>query len=151
MGLRGARVTRWELRDKFYEQNRNTRLCWYCRQIERWDCFTRYHLPQRACCSRGLDLCCCWVSKSFVKSFKKYFANLLSLHNGRGEHYTLNRRYPSSFINLMKTFNRYSHFAVKLFVCDISVFFFRVHDNESCNLIGSLRGPYFPISAHEQR
>ena len=80
------------------------------------------------------------------------FANLLSLHNGRGEHYTLNRRYPSSFINLMKTFNRYSHFAVKLFVCDISVFFFsRVHDNESCNLIGSLRGLYFPISAHEQR
>ena len=82
---------------------------------------------------------------------KSMFANLLSLHNGRGEHYTLNRRYPSSFINLMKTFNRYSHFAVKLFVCDISVFFFRVHDNESCNLIGSLRGPYFPISAHEQR
>ena len=51
------------------------------------------------------------------------FANLLSLHNGRGKHYTLNRGYPSSFINLMKTFNRYSHFAVKLFVCDISVFF----------------------------
>ena len=56
---------------------------------------------------------------------KSMFANLLSLHNGRGEHYTLNRRYPSSFINLMKTFNRYSHFAVKLFVCDISVFFFQ--------------------------
>ena len=29
------------------------------------------------------------------------------------------------------------------------VFFFRGHGNESCNLIGgSLRGPYFPISAH---
>ena len=88
--------------------------------------------------------------KVFLNLLKSMFANLLSLRNGRGKHYTLNRRYPSSFINLMKTLNRYSHFAVKLFVCDISVFF-RGHGNESCNLIGSLRSPYFPTSAHEQR
>ena len=30
-------------------------------------------------------------------------------------------------------------------------FFFRGHGNESCNLIGSLPGQYFPISAHGQR
>ena len=29
--------------------------------------------------------------------------------------------------------------------------FFRGHGNESCNLIGSLPGQYFPISAHGQR
>ena len=30
-------------------------------------------------------------------------------------------------------------------------FFFRGHGNESCNLIGSLPGQYFPISTHGQR
>ena len=30
-------------------------------------------------------------------------------------------------------------------------FFLRGPSNESCNLIGSLRGQYFPISAHGQR
>ena len=30
-------------------------------------------------------------------------------------------------------------------------FFFRGHGNESCNLIGSLPGQYFPISAHGPR
>ena len=30
-------------------------------------------------------------------------------------------------------------------------FFLRGHGNESCNLIGSYHGPYFPISAHGQR
>ena len=30
-------------------------------------------------------------------------------------------------------------------------FFFGWHGNESYNLIGSLRGQYFPISAHGQR
>ena len=35
---------------------------------------------------------------------------------------------------------------------DISIyFFFKVHGNESCDLIGSLPGLYFPISAHGQR
>ena len=29
--------------------------------------------------------------------------------------------------------------------------FLKGHGNESCNLIGSLRGPYFPISAHGKR
>ena len=29
--------------------------------------------------------------------------------------------------------------------------FFRGHGNESCNLIGSLPGQYFPISAHGPR
>ena len=29
--------------------------------------------------------------------------------------------------------------------------FFRGHGNESCNLIGSLSGQYFPISAHGPR
>ena len=29
----------------------------------------------------------------------------------------------------------------------ITLFFFRGHGNESCNLIGSLPGRYFPISA----
>ena len=28
------------------------------------------------------------------------------------------------------------------------IFFFKVHRNESCDLIGSLPGLYFPISAH---
>ena len=31
------------------------------------------------------------------------------------------------------------------------LFFFRGHGNESCNLIGSLPGQYFPISAHGSR
>ena len=31
------------------------------------------------------------------------------------------------------------------------LFFFRGHGNESCNLIGSLPGQYFPISAHGPR
>ena len=30
-------------------------------------------------------------------------------------------------------------------------FFSRGHSDESCNLIASLRGPYFPISAYGQR
>ena len=30
-------------------------------------------------------------------------------------------------------------------------FFFRGHGNESCSLIGSLPGQYFPISAHGPR
>ena len=30
-------------------------------------------------------------------------------------------------------------------------FFFRGHGNESCNLIGSLPGQYFPISDHGPR
>ena len=32
-----------------------------------------------------------------------------------------------------------------------SYVFFRGHGNESCNLIGSLPGQYFPISAHGPR
>ena len=31
------------------------------------------------------------------------------------------------------------------------LFFFKGHRNESCNLIGSLRGLYFPISVHGQQ
>ena len=31
------------------------------------------------------------------------------------------------------------------------IIFFRGHGNESCNLIGSLPGQYFPISAHGPR
>ena len=34
---------------------------------------------------------------------------------------------------------------------DIYINFFRGHGNESCNLIGSLPGQYFPISAHGPR
>ena len=33
----------------------------------------------------------------------------------------------------------------------MNLFFFRGHGNESCNLIGSLPGQYFPISAHGPR
>ena len=33
----------------------------------------------------------------------------------------------------------------------IFIFFLRGHGNESCNLIGSLPGQYFPISAHGPR
>ena len=32
-----------------------------------------------------------------------------------------------------------------------TLFFFRGHSNESCNLIGFLPGQYFPISAHGPR
>ena len=38
------------------------------------------------------------------------------------------------------------------FVVYIKIYcFFRGHGNESCNLIGSLPGQYFPISAHGPR
>ena len=39
----------------------------------------------------------------------------------------------------------------RVWFVDIKFFFSRGHGNESCNLIGSLPGQYFPISAHGPR
>ena len=60
----------------------------------------------------------------------------------------------SRLIDFHRCFYRYGRNRKSLWFfwyINIYTFFLRGHGNESCNLIGSLPGQYFPISAHGPR
>ena len=59
----------------------------------------------------------------------------------------MNSGKPTLFVRLtVKLCRKINYSGDKYSYC-----FFRGHGNESCNLIGSLPGQYFPISAHGPR
>ena len=66
----------------------------------------------------------------------------ISLHNSTLTH-NIDDNHDSNSYNIKTT--------MTIMIIIFFFFFLRGHGNESCNLIGSYHGPYFPISAHGQR
>ena len=133
-------LKRFDFRDRPAREFRSTKFCMILlRSFERCGFFFLYVL---ALVSRKLLICKgIHINNYFVKDLdrlKKLGRNFTN-HDVKGitEYLTIIRVRLSEYFLIISETNSRVLFNI--------IFFFRGHGNESCNLIGPLRGPYFPL------